>query len=85
MGAVGAAGGTGNGGTGNGGTGNGAVGGAGGNGGTNSVNAGTFNLSNTMSGVAQSAAGVLVISQNSGISSLVQQSVNVQANLNVGR
>ena len=46
---------------------------------------GVFNLSNTMSGTAQSAAGVLVISQNSGIAALVQQSVNVQANLNVGR
>jgi hypothetical protein len=42
-------------------------------------------MSNVMSGVAQSAAGISVISQNSGISSLVQQSVNVQANLAVGR
>jgi hypothetical protein len=41
-------------------------------------------MSNNMTGTAQSAAGVLVISQNSGIGSLVQQSVNVQANLNVG-
>jgi len=65
--------------------GNGAVGGAGGAGGTNTVNAGTFNLSNTMSGTAQSAAGILVISQNTGIAALTQQSVNVQANLNVGQ
>jgi hypothetical protein len=49
------------------------------------VDAGQFNLSNTMSGVAQSAAGIQVISQNTGMASLVQQSVNVQANLNVGR
>jgi hypothetical protein len=35
--------------------------------------------------VAQSAAGISVISQSSGISSLVQQSINVQANLGVGR
>jgi hypothetical protein len=57
------------------------VGGAGGAGGTNSLNAGSFNMSNTMNGVAQSAAGIMVITQNSGIASLVQQSVNVQANL----
>jgi hypothetical protein len=57
----------------------------GGNGGTNSVNAGTFNLSNNMSGVGAGAAGITVVSQNSGISSLVQQSVNVQSNLNVGQ
>ena len=65
------------------------IGGAGGNGtggagGSNSVSAGTFDISNKMSGTGQSAAGVLVISQNSGLSSLVQQSVNVQANLSLG-
>ena len=49
------------------------------------MSAGNFNLSNTMNQVGQSAAGVMVISQNSGIASLVQQSVNVQANLAVGR
>jgi hypothetical protein len=38
-----------------------------------------------MSGVGQSAAGVMVISQNNGFSSLVQQSVNVQSNLAVGK
>ena len=59
--------------------------GTGGNGGSNSVNAGTFDMSNTMSGVGQSAAGVMVISQNNGFSSLVQQSVNVQSNLAVGK
>ena len=42
-------------------------------------------MASTMSNVGQSAAGVLVLSQNSGMSSLVQQSVNVQANLGVGR
>jgi hypothetical protein len=70
---------------GNGAVGNGAVGGAGGAGGTNTVSAGTFNLSNTMSGTAQSAAGIMVISQNTGIAALTQQSVNVQANMNLGR
>jgi len=49
------------------------------------VDAGQFNLSNTMSGTAQSAAGILVISQNTGIAALTQQSVNVQANLSLGR
>jgi hypothetical protein len=38
-----------------------------------------------MSNVGQSAAGIMVVSQNSGISALVQQSVNVQANLAVGK
>jgi len=57
----------------------------GGAGGTNTVDAGTFNMSNTMSGVAQSAAGISMISQNSGIAALVQQSVNVQANLTMSR
>ena len=38
-----------------------------------------------MTSVGQSAAGVLVLSQNNGFSSLIQQSVNVQANMNVGR
>jgi hypothetical protein len=37
-----------------------------------------------MNSVGQSAAGILVANQNSGIGALVQQSVNVQANLNVG-
>ena len=32
----------------------------------------------------QAPAGIVIMSQNSGISSLVQQSVNVQANLRVG-
>jgi hypothetical protein len=42
-------------------------------------------MSNTMTSVGQSAAGIMIASQNSGISSLVQQSVNVQANLAVGK
>ena len=42
-------------------------------------------MSNTMTSTAQSAAGIMVISMNSGIGALTQQSVNVQANLNVGR
>ncbi|AZG16100.1 hypothetical protein EHF44_22040 [Cupriavidus pauculus] len=82
-GGAGGAGGVGNGGTG--GAGNGAVGGAGGAGGTNYVDAGTFNMSNAMTSVGQSAAGIMIANQNSGMASLVQQSVNVQANMNVGR
>ncbi|MYN10021.1 hypothetical protein GTP77_22120, partial [Massilia sp. FT127W] len=61
------------------------AGGTGGAGGTNTVNAGTFNMSNTMTTVGQSAAGIMTVSQNNGFSSLIQQSVNVQANLSVGR
>jgi hypothetical protein len=38
-----------------------------------------------MTSVGQSAAGIMVASQNSGIAALVQQSVNVQANLAVGK
>jgi hypothetical protein len=49
------------------------------------LNAGTFNMSNTMSSIGQSAAGIMVATQNSGMASLVQQSINVQANLNVGK
>jgi hypothetical protein len=37
-----------------------------------------------MEGTAQSAAGVLVVANNSGAGSLIQQGVTVQANLNVG-
>jgi hypothetical protein len=81
-GAVGAAGGAG--GTGNGGVGNGAVGGAGGAAGTNTVNAGTFDMSNNMTSVGQSAAGIMLANQNSGMASMVQQAVTVQANLTVG-
>ena len=56
-------------------------GGTGGAGGGIHVDAGTFNMSNIMSSVGQSAAGIMVANQNSGLSSLVQQSVNVQSNL----
>ncbi|MTV40680.1 hypothetical protein GM676_24260, partial [Duganella radicis] len=65
----------------------GGVGGAatGGAGGAVAVSAGTFNMSNAMSSVGQSAAGIMVASQNSGMSSLIQQSVNVQSNLSLGR
>jgi hypothetical protein len=38
-----------------------------------------------MTNVGQSAAGIMTVSQNNGFSSLIQQSVNVQANLAVGR
>jgi hypothetical protein len=56
-------------------------GGTGGAGGTITVDAGTFNMSNMMTNVGQSAAGIMLANQNSGISSMVQQSVNVQANM----
>jgi hypothetical protein len=42
-------------------------------------------MSNAMSSVGQSAAGIMVAAQNSGAAALLQQSVNVQSNLNVGR
>ncbi|TFW13854.1 hypothetical protein E4L98_28350, partial [Duganella callida] len=61
------------------------AGGTGGAAGAVSVDAGTFNMSNSMTSVGQSAAGIMVASQNSGIASLVQQSVNVQSNLALGR
>ena len=58
--------------------------GMGGNGGTNNVSSGSFDMSNSMNNIAQSAAGISIISQNNGFSSLIQQSVNVQSNMNVG-
>jgi hypothetical protein len=42
-------------------------------------------MSNTMSNVGQSAAGIMAVVQNNGMSSLIQQSVNVQSNLSLGR
>lgn len=45
------------------------------------VDAGQFNLSNSLSGSLDGAAGITILSQNSGIGALVQQSANVQANL----
>ena len=48
------------------------------------MNAGNFTMStNVMTSVGQSAAGIMVVAQQAGIASLVQQSVNVQANLSV--
>ena len=77
------AGGGGNGGTANAGAGTGGAGsgGAGGNGGNVVADAGVFNMSNTMFSVGQTAAGIMVATQNSGLSSLIQQSINVQANM----
>jgi hypothetical protein len=83
VGATGGAGQGGTGGAGNGGVGNGAVGGAGGAGGTNNVNAGTFDLSNTISSSFTNGAGIIQATQNSGFAALIQQSVNVQANLTI--
>ena len=77
-------GGDGNGGDGNGGVGNGATGGAGGAGGSVAVDAGAFDMSNNMTSVGQSAAGIMVAAQNSGMASLIQQGITVQANLTVG-
>ena len=69
---------------GNGGVGNGATGGAGGAGGSVAVDAGAFDMSNNMTSVGQSAAGIMVAAQNSGMASLIQQGITVQANLTVG-
>lgn len=67
-----------------------AVAGTGGNGGDGSdggatwADGGSFDMSNTMSGSANAAAGIMVMAQNSGATSLIQQGVTVQANLSVG-
>jgi hypothetical protein len=61
------------------------MGGAGGAGGTISVDAGTFNLSNTMSSMSNSAAGIMSAIQNSGINSMLQTAINVQSNVTLGR
>lgn len=60
-------------------------GGNGGNGGRIALNAGTFDMSNMMSSVSNSAAGIMTAVQNSGINALVQTAVNVQANLGLGK
>ena len=67
-----------------GGDGIGASGGSGGNGGSVANDAGAFDMSNNMTSVGQSAAGIMVAAQNSGFASLIQQGVTVQANLTVG-
>jgi hypothetical protein len=58
-----------------------AYGGAGGAGGPVRVDGGVFNLSNMMTSVGQSAAGIMMASQNSGMAAMVQQSISVQSNL----
>lgn len=70
--------------TGSAGNGGAGTGGAGGNGGTLNLSAGAFNMSNAMNSIGQSAAGIMVMAQNSGMAAMVQQSVNVQANLALG-
>jgi len=70
---------------GNGGAGTGGAGGSGGSGGGNVADAGTFDMNNAMTAAAQSAAGISVMSQNSGAASFAQQAVTIQANLTVGR
>ncbi|HEY4555448.1 MAG TPA: hypothetical protein VIG68_03305, partial [Lysobacter sp.] len=77
-------GGTGTGGTATAGTGTGGSGGSGGTGGSVAVDSGSFDMSNQMNGSANAAAGLMVMGQNSGASSLIQQGVTVQANLSVG-
>jgi hypothetical protein len=42
-------------------------------------------MSNNMSSVGQSAAGIMVAAQNSGMNAMVQQGVNVMATVNVGK
>ena len=69
----------GNGGVGNGGTG--AVGGAGGNA---NADAGVYNTSNSITAAAFSnSAGITQATMNTGHASLIQHSVNIQANVNV--
>ena len=48
------------------------------------ADAGAFDMSNNMTSVGQSAAGIMVAAQNSGMASLIQQGITVQANLTVG-
>jgi hypothetical protein len=62
-------------------TGNGAMGGAGGN--ANGGDAGTYNASNTIQSGFSYAAGITVVSQNTGANALTQQGVTVLAPLNV--
>jgi hypothetical protein len=83
-GGAGGAGGAGQGGDATGGDGNGGNGGRGGDGGTAYADTGNFNMSNAMNGSANAAAGIMVMAQNSGAASLIQQGVTVQANLTVG-
>lgn len=66
-------------------TADGGYGGYGGAGGANYADAGTFDMSNHMDGSANTAAGIMVVAQNSGASSLIQQGITVQANLTVGQ
>jgi hypothetical protein len=42
-------------------------------------------MSNTISGSFTNGAGIIINAQNTGIGALVQQSANVQANLNFNR
>src|SRR3546814_13349195 len=73
-------GGNGNGGDAYAGAGTGGDGGRGGAGGTASANAGSFDMSNAMNGSSNAAAGIMMVAQHSGASSLIQQGVTVQAN-----
>ena len=62
-------------------TGNGATGGVGGN--ANGGSAGTYNASNTIGSGFSNAAGISVVSQNTGANAYTQQGVTVMANVNV--
>jgi hypothetical protein len=59
----------------------GGAGGSGGNAGSIRLTTGTFDMSNAMTRVGQSAAGIMLASQNTGMNALVQQNVTVQANM----
>ena len=62
-------------------TGNGGVGGNSGD--SLGGNAGTFDASNSINGSLSNGAGIITVSQNSGMNSLTQQGITVQANLTV--
>ncbi|MBU1394872.1 MAG: hypothetical protein KKE84_01855, partial [Gammaproteobacteria bacterium] len=62
-------------------TGNGGVGGN--SGASHGGNAGVFDASNSIDGSLSNGAGIITVSQNSGMNSLTQQGITVQANLTV--
>src|SRR3546814_6597602 len=76
-------GGNGNGGDAYAGAGTGGDGGRGGDGGTASANAGSFDMSNAMNGSSNAAAGIMMVAQNIGASSLIHLVVTFHAYLNV--
>ena len=65
--------------------GHGAEGGNGGHGGEAKVNAGAFEMANSISSAFSNGAGIMQSSMNSSITASVMQGVNIQANVGVGR